>query len=250
MLVIAVEVVVFVHGGAPISFRTLRLRLPQPHARPFAVSSTKITPEASKAPRIAARLFGDGIRRPFSKSRIVLSLRFDRAPTSACDQSNRPRAARDCAAVKFMKTVYHTRKALTRAFLTITVCCKRFSWSNPNAQHHRADKRPSLAYRSPHRARGASPPLAAYSSPRAPPRPKTDKPPPHPNLSRGRRGAVRPDRPRRRLELGPTGARWGGRRRRVKPPSATPSTPSHSPRRRSWKCNRRPSPGCERWQRC
>jgi len=45
--------------------------------------SINSTPAASSARRTAAKLLIEGTRRPFSKSRMVLSLRFDRAANSA-----------------------------------------------------------------------------------------------------------------------------------------------------------------------
>jgi len=53
------------------------------------------TPATSRARLMAAKLLIEGSRRPFSKSRIVLSLKLDRAANSAWDQSSSPRAARD-----------------------------------------------------------------------------------------------------------------------------------------------------------
>jgi hypothetical protein len=54
--------------------------------------SINSTPAASSARRIAARLLIEGTRRPFSKSRMVLSLRFDRAANS---QRRRPASSRE-----------------------------------------------------------------------------------------------------------------------------------------------------------
>jgi len=54
-------------------------------------------PADSNAPRSAARLLAIGTRRPFSKSRTVLSETFARLASSSCDQSSHPRAARLCS---------------------------------------------------------------------------------------------------------------------------------------------------------
>lgn len=48
---------------------------------------------------MAARLLTEGKRLPFSKSLIVLSLKFEPAASFVCDQSSRPRAALDWAGV-------------------------------------------------------------------------------------------------------------------------------------------------------
>jgi len=50
---------------------------------PGWLPSINSTPAASSTRRIAAKLLIEGTRRPFSKSRTVLSLKFDRAANSA-----------------------------------------------------------------------------------------------------------------------------------------------------------------------
>lgn len=86
----------------------------------------KTTPAPSSACRMRVSVPECGILRPISKSRIVASLRLDFAPSRTRDQCNSSRAARDCSAVRFLKTTCPKISSCQITCLTVHIRSKLF----------------------------------------------------------------------------------------------------------------------------